>query len=293
MLRGGWVMARRMKTALGAMALALAVSGGAQAADMPLRGSLPGYEVAPAMDWGGFYVGGFGGLGTMNMNLNGGSQNYVNDVLRGYAFGDGSSQGSTISNLMHLDQVKRSPTVFGAFVGYQMQFEDAVIGIEADYTRLGGGRGGATSFTPPASLLISGTGFVDRITPTASASAELMDYWTLRGRAGWAYGRVMPYVTAGVALARGSAAFGYQASCTRTITDATANPSPFCVGGVAPTSRGGGATTAFGYTAGIGVEALITNNLFVRAEYQIVNIPSMAGVPILLQTARAGIGLKY
>lgn len=293
MLHGGWVMARRMKTALGAMALALAVSGGAQAADMPLRGSLPSYEVAPTNDWGGFYVGGFGGVGTMNMNLNGGAQSYVTDALRGYAFADGTGQASTITSLMHLDQVKRSPTVFGGFVGYQMQFEDAVIGVEADYTRLGGGSRGTSTFTPPASLLINGTGFVDRITPTVGASAELLDYWTLRGRAGWAYGRIMPYATAGIVLARGSAAFGYQASCTRTITDPTTNPSPICVGGVAPTSRGGSNTTAFGYTAGIGVEALITNNLFVRAEYQIVNIPSMAGVPILLQTARAGIGLKY
>jgi outer membrane immunogenic protein len=286
-------MATRFGIAAGLVAAALSIGsiGGAKAADMALRGSLPGYE-STGPNWSGVYIGGFGGLGTMNMNVQNAGKNYVTNVLNGYAFADGTSQATAISNILHLQPVNASPKILGGFLGYQMQYDDAVIGFEIDYSRLVRNNGGTSSFTPPAALLFSGTAYTDSVLSTTSVTAQLHDYWTARVRAGWAFGRIMPYATFGGVIARGSTSFGYSATCTRTGTDTTSG-STQCVGGSGLITASQSNRLGFGWAAGTGVEALLGDNLFLRAEYQFVNIPSLAGVPVTLHVARAGLGLKY
>lgn len=279
----------RITIGIAALAAALSAAASAPAADLALRGSLPAYEAGP--NWGGFYIGGFGGFGSMTMGTNAAGQNYINNVLNGYAFADGSSQATVISGITRLNPINANPRVFGGFIGYQAQFEDAVVGVELDYARLSGSDGGVSVFTPPASLLVSGDAYTDTITPTVGVAARLHDYWTLRGRAGWAYGRIMPYMTGGLAIARGTTSLAYIATCTRTGVD-TASGSTQCVGGAATAASDRG-RVGFGFTLGTGIEALLTDNIFVRAEYQYLRIPSVAGIPVTLHTARAGIGIKY
>lgn len=285
-MAGRWNWAAAAALAVGALGALPA-----QGADMALRGSMPAYEPT-GPNWGGVYVGAFGGVGAMNLGTNGAAQNFVNQQLSGWAFADGTSQATAISNIMLLNPVNASPRVFGGFIGYQAQFEDAVIGIEADYTNLSGPRGGATVYTPPASLLISGDAYQDRITPTVGVSAYMHDYWTVRGRAGWAVGRFMPYMTAGLAIARGSSAMSYQASCTRIGAD-TVSGSTTCSGGRAAVVAESTNRIGFGLVGGAGMEALITDNLFARVEYQYLRVPAMAGVPVTLHSVRAGIAVKY
>lgn len=263
----------------------------AQGADMALRGSMPAYE-ASGPNWGGIYVGAFGGVGAMNLGTNAAAKNFVTQELSGAAFADGSSQATAISNMMHLSPISASPRVFGGFIGYQAQFEDAVVGIEADYTNLSGQRGGEVYYTPPASLQIASTGALDSITPRVGMAAYMHDYWTIRGRAGWAIGRFMPYLTGGFALARGSSAVGYQASCSRIMTDTTAVTTP-CVGGRATTGAESTNRMGYGMVGGAGMEGLITDNIFARLEYQYLYVPAMAGVPVTLHSVRAGIAVKY
>lgn len=281
----GWMAAAAL------LAGGIALSGPAHAADMALRGSLPAYEDT-GPNWGGVYLGAFGGLGTMNIGTNAAAQNYITKVLNGYAFADASSQATAISNITRLNPINASPKVFGAFFGYQAQYEDAVIGVEFDYTRLSGSNGGTSTFTPPASLVINGTSYTDRITPTTSLSASLQDYWTARVRGGWAFGRVMPFITGGIALARGSTSFTYSADCVRNGID-TNTGSTTCIGGVGTATASERDKLGFGFAVGTGVEALVTNNIFLRAEYQYLRVPSLAGVPVTLQTVRAGLGVKY
>ncbi|QCK85826.1 porin family protein [Phreatobacter aquaticus] len=281
----------RIASGLAAMVLAMGLGAQAEAADMALRGSLPGYE-STGPTWSGAYIGAFGGAGTMNMSVQNAGKNYVNNVLNGYAFADGTAQSTAISNILHLNPVTSAPKVFGAFVGYQVQYEDAVVGIEFDYTRLIRGNGGTSSFTPPASLVFSGDAYTDAVLSTTSVTAQLHDYWSARARFGWAFGRLMPFATIGPVVARGSTSFGYSATCVRTGTDTTSG-STQCIGGSGLITASQPNRISFGWTAGAGVEALLTDNIFLRAEYQFVNIPSLGGVPVTLQVARAGLGVKY
>ncbi|QCI65509.1 outer membrane protein [Phreatobacter stygius] len=297
-LRGGRVMARRMRIAAGLTALAalLAVAGGAQAADMALRGSLPSYE-ASTPGWGGLYGGIHGGIGSANFDGTGAARSDATRRLAGLVF-LGSNSLPSAPDMIQIGAIRSTPTIFGLFVGYQAQYEDAVIGVEFDYNRIGGSAGGTRSWTQPYSVMYSSTGFTDAFSQGATVTARLQDYVTLRMRAGWAYGRLMPYITAGAVLARGSTSVTYTAGYERIDTDAADGANwtqPFSlITPAAPLNTTSSSNaTGFGFAAGAGLEALVTDNIFVRGEYQFIRVPSLGGVPVTLQTVRAGVGIKY
>ena len=92
----------------------------------------------------------------------------------------------------------------------------------------------------------------------------------------------------------GNTSVTYQAGASRIDTDATDAvdwTSPY--GDIVNSTRSSNGTIGFGYVMGTGVEALLTNNIFARAEYQFLRVPSMGGVPLTLHTIRAGVGIKY
>ena len=293
-------MARRAWAALGATALAavMAATAGADAADMDLRGSLPAYE-APGPNWGGFYGGIHGGVGSANFDGNSAARSAATRRLTGLSFlGGGTTNLPSATDMIQVGAIRSSPTIFGLFAGYQAQFEDAVIGFEMDYNRVGGGAGGTRSWTQPYAVLYPSAAFTDSFSQRATVSARLQDYFTARLRAGWAYGRFMPYITVGVALARGSTAVTYDAGYERIDTspgDGVDWGQPFTsLTGAPPLNTTSSSNaTGFGFVAGAGVEALITDNIFVRGEYQYLRVPSLGGVALTLHTVRAGVGIKY
>lgn len=100
-----------MKTAISALALAVALAAGAaQAADLPSRkGPPPAYIPPPVMSWNGFYVG---------LNLGGGFQASNSSNVWNWGNGNGGSGG----------------VVGGAQIGYNFQLTPMfVIGAEADF----------------------------------------------------------------------------------------------------------------------------------------------------------------
>src|SRR5262249_59405953 len=92
----------------------------------------------------------------------------------------------------------RDPS-YGGFIGYNSQWENVVLGIEANYNH--------TSFAAvrPGSLNLNispGNGLIYHTTVDGGVSLQLTDYGTLRGRAGYAMGSFMPYLMAGAAFGR-------------------------------------------------------------------------------------------
>lgn len=104
-----------MKTALSALALAVALAAGAaQAADLPSRKAPPPAYVPPPpmITWTGFYVG---------LNLGGGWQerNNVNNWWGGWGGNNGGSSGGVVG---------------GGQIGYNFQLTPMfVVGVEADF----------------------------------------------------------------------------------------------------------------------------------------------------------------
>jgi outer membrane immunogenic protein len=126
--------------------------------------------------------------------------------------------------------------IYGAQIGYNWQSGFFVVGVEVDASL-----GDVNSRTLDGNF----------ITETTSIEA----FGTLRGRAGIALGRVMPYITGGLAWAHLDATQSCPANAT----------AGFCLTNGGFTGTDSGFRT--GWTAGIGVEALVTNQFTLKLEY--------------------------
>ena len=108
------------------LAMVLGAASGAQAADMPdfLRGSLPAGP-PPITNWQGWYIGGQGSYGTDTSQVS----PSLNNDLRAQPIAP-AGFNYTWANL---SQAKDVAGGYGAFAGYNGQWDDVVAGIEANY----------------------------------------------------------------------------------------------------------------------------------------------------------------
>src|SRR5262245_1450709 len=104
---------------------------GAQDFDMPtLRGSSPFIPAKPQYArWAGFYIGGQAAHGSAGMDFTGATQDLIAYLLRTTALEN--SQRPSEWNVLG----KENPTgsSFGAFMGYNTQWSNIVVGLEAHY----------------------------------------------------------------------------------------------------------------------------------------------------------------
>lgn len=109
----------------------LGLAQGASAADLPaavLRGPIVG-ELVPAYRWDGIYGGGQVGFSTANIDFTNGVRALVADEVRLLTI----EQDQQISQWPLLPKKNPVGGSFGAFVGYNWQWDDAVVGLELNY----------------------------------------------------------------------------------------------------------------------------------------------------------------
>jgi outer membrane immunogenic protein len=188
-------------------ALVAGVAGNAFAADLPLKAP-PRAMPAPAFNWTGFYIG----------------------AHAGYSWGSGTS--TYVDPALAAFDINMKPKGFlgGVQAGYNHQFSNnVVLGIEAD---------------------VSWADITDSIPYTLAAYAmhgpntisSKTDYaGSIRGRLGYAFGQVMPYLTGGYAVAHASI----------TATDGPLHAD----------------ATYRGWVFGGGAEYAATKNVSIKAEY--------------------------
>jgi opacity protein-like surface antigen len=245
--------------------------------------------------WSGFYFGG-------QMGYSGGSASFSNATSGLLAY---SLRGLTLealddpSAIPILGNANANIAGFGGFVGYNTQWEDLVLGLEANYTH------------SPFSLVASNSTFVDRIYAVGSAlvsvteqgtgSMEITDYGSLRARAGWVLGgNFMPYGFAGFAMGRGSYSvtslvFGQQSSPPSPATPSLpCTPSPgTCLDYSFANATSGNSVPLYGFSVGGGVDVQLTSNIFLRGEYEYIQFAPVAGITAAISSARVGAGLKF
>ena len=260
---------------------------GAKAADMPdlpiLRGAFTDGLTTSQVNWQGFYIGGQGGYGSSDENFNGSTRTMIAALLA----------NTTIENEMQVSQwnlglgkTSARTSAFGGFAGYNSQWDDVVLGLEASYMH---GTFGGTSTA--SQERVSGAALSDKffhdVKATSSASISISDMATFRGRAAYAYGCFLPYLFAGFAL--GNADITRSANVQDAVSLAALGPFTL----LAPLS----ATDAvhnhliYGYTAGLGVDINLIGGLFMRAEWEYVRFTSVVDTNI--NTVRAGLGYKF
>jgi opacity protein-like surface antigen len=258
----------------------------AQAADLPdlpvLRGGFTDGLTRSNVNWQGFYAGGQGGYGASDEHFNTTNSTMLATLLDHNVI---QQMGVASWNLGLAGETHRS-SGYGAFFGYNGQWEDVVLGLEVSY--LHGSFGGLSSASKE---LVSGSalsdGFFHDVKVTSSAGISISDMATFRGRAAYAWGCFLPYVFGGFALGK--------ADISRNVlvedAFATSITGPFTR--LAPLS----ATDTvhnhliYGYTAGLGVDVNLVGGLFARAEWEYIRFTSQIDTNI--NTVRAGLGYKF
>lgn len=258
----------------------------AQAADMPdlpiLRGSYIDGLTTSRVNWQGFYVGGQGGYGSSDEKFAGSNASMLATLLDHNVI-----QQMQVSqwNLGLAGQSARS-SAYGAFAGYNWQWDDVVVGLEASYVH--GSFGGASRATKElvSGLALSDTFFHD-VAVDSSASISISDMATFRARAAYAWGCFLPYMFGGFALGK--------ADIARSVTihdavSATIN-GPFTPLATLNATDAVHNHLIYGYTAGLGFDVNLVGDLFMRAEWEYVRFTSQVDTNI--NTVRAGLGYKF
>jgi opacity protein-like surface antigen len=282
----------RPRIRLAALALVALTSATAQAADMPefLRGSIgPTYA-----RWDGFYFGAQGGESFGNADFSNATRSMINYILANTEL-----QG-IVSDWTTLGKGSTGAPSYGAFVGYNYQWNDVVMGFELNYNHMSMTTGGQGTVGP---ILVAGANQPDGSTvqysviESSSAAVTIHDVVTARLRGGWAFDRYLSYGFLGMAVGMVDISrFATLAGTTKTVTS-TATPPVVTTGAVIlprdPQSQSQAGQVAYGFAAGLGIEAQLTHNVFGRAEWEFVEFPNISDFRVSLNSARAGIGVKF
>jgi len=282
-----------MRRLLVAAVMIGAVSG-ARAADMPdyLRGSIPAGPVT--RNWDGWYAGGQVGYSWANTDYGRTVVSMTNDLFRSTTL-----QGP-VSQLTLLGRVNGQSPGFGAFVGRNYQFDDIVLGVEANYNYLSNlATSTAASLGPiqvaePGLVLPAGASAADGVTLNGSASLQVKDEITFRGRAGWATGDFLPYIFGGLAVGRMDVTRTVSSSVTRTINFADGSSTSFLLPQFSLTSTEGRSNNfVVGWTGGLGMEYMLWGNVFMRGEWEYIKFMSVKNTVVTQNSVHAGIGYKF
>ena len=260
----------------------------ARAADMPDIPILRGTQGLPnlTVNWQGFYVGGQGGYGSSSEDFNGSNANLLAVVI--------SESGVLPVGVAQFNPIFGRQTDrswgYGVFGGYNSQWDDVVIGLEASYMHgpFGGTSTASGEFVSRAPL--SDNLFHNAVV-TSSTSMSITDMATFRGRAAYAWGCFLPYMFGGFALGNAdilrSAVLQDSVSVNR--------GGPFSLLPLSSASLGVHDHLIYGYTAGLGVDINLVGNLFMRAEWEYVRFATnlLNVTDPHLNTVRAGLGYKF
>jgi outer membrane immunogenic protein len=273
-----------------------------QAADMPdfLRGSIS--APAPTRNWDGWYVGGQASYSAVASDFSKSVTGLTNFIFR-----DSVLQQPT-SEFGLLPKTTTQGTGFGAFVGRNYQWDDLVLGVEANYNyfdKIGTSTSGFNSLAiiDPGGKISPEITTTYGVTLTGRAAVQVKDAITFRGRAGWATGNFLPYVFGGLAVGRMDVSRSVTSAVTRrddvTTTDIFGNTN---------TTRGPTLTVpaqsqtlieqrtnAFvaGWTGGLGLEYLLWGCVFLRGEWEYVKFLSVKNTSVQANNLRFGIGYKF
>jgi outer membrane immunogenic protein len=281
---------------------------GAQAADLPdlpvLRGSFPGGLSTATRNWDGWYAGGQVGYTTANMDFTQTVVGLTNSIFRNSVLQQPTSQ------LSLLNKASVQGTGFGAFVGRNYQWDDIVFSLEANYNYMNSLAGSSTASIGPLQIT-NPTGQVSppgvtttyAVTLTGTATAQIKDVITFRDRLGWAYDNFLPYVFGGLAVGRMDVYRNVTSAVTRRDDITTTNAFGVTTTVIGPTlpvpsvsqTRTQERTNDFvvGWTAGLGMEYMVWNCVFLRGEWEYVKFVSVMNTPIAMNSARLGIGYKF
>ena len=272
-------------------ALSTTFASPAFAADI-LRGS---YVTSPQYyQWDGFYGGGQAGYTNIDVKFGNATQPLTDYILRNSTIQDNVSGWTTLPN------GSTNGASYGGFIGYNWQWDDVVVGAEANYSHMSLSKSASDSlgrsFIDNAGAL-PGYNYNYSVLVSGSSTVKLTDLATFRARAGWAVGSLLPYAFIGFAVARAdvsttaSVSGSLNAVCDGSVPGCTDFGGPLSLSSPQSTSRKGVFT--YGGSIGLGFDWALSQNLFVRGEWELVQLQDIEGIDLRINTARAAVGVKF
>ncbi len=264
----------------------------AYAADLPdltdlpiLRGAVRDGLSTSTVNWNGFYVGGQAAYGSADMNFAG-----SNDALTAKALGPNNILQDVVSSLTQAGgKLSLRQAAFGGFVGYNGQWDDVVLGLEANYMH-GNFKGTSGYVVPPGTYVTPfADGLYHNVGLSSSRSISITDAGTIRARAGYVVGNFLPYMFGGIALGNANLNGNVTILDRSDATLAGASTGPLTTYSA---SDGISGKMLYGYSAGLGTEAMLFGGLFARAEWEYIRFVN-AGADVNINTVRAGLGYKF
>ena len=278
--KGAW--RRRGYAVAAACALLLAAAAGrANAGDLGnswLRGSLAQASAPGYVSWDGLVMGATVGGTSMSSDFGNAGSSQIAYILRDSLL----EQEFQPSSWTTLPKTVTNDAQYGFFLGYNWQLDELVLGLDGGYNRF-------------SSLSSSASDSITRIATTSDAvqhtvtlqtseSIKLVDYATVRARAGYAFGQFLPYAMLGVAVGR----FNYQT--TATVTDVQVPP---VGGGTQSLSDAQDNVITAGYLAGLGMDISIMPNVFLRGEWEYIAWGPVNSIKTNLNTGRVGLAVRF
>lgn len=241
----------------------------AHAADMPefpLRGSFSDGLGSSRVLWQGFYIGGQVANDWVDTHP---SSTLNNDIQAAFL-----TRTALNYSFPSITNAHASAAGYGAFAGYNTQWEDVVVGFEGSYIHSN------VTAASNNSLNTFVNGVLDSTT-RSNVAVTVKDFGTVRLRGGYMVGNLLPYAFVGVGLGR--------ADFTRSagVSFAANGPLPLPAFETAVLND----RVVYGYTAGVGIDINIIGGLFARAEYEYLRLTSR--VETSINSVRAGLGYKF
>lgn len=288
----------------GAIAIAFMAVTPAVAADQPVLPFLPQlgataepapFEPAPAFapfggaarfgDWRGFYVGGLVSYSDVGADFSDATRAPIALSLQTTEL----EAEFAPSNWQVLGSAFQGVAGFGGFVGYNSEYLSpygkVVLGVEANYEHAMVSL--VAPNTPISRIQTLNSGTVDAVTITGGGTLSGLDFGTLRGRAGWDFNGFLPYMFAGFAVGTTNL------NVTETTTVVQNPGTPKVATFVFPGTVGRSGEWLWGYTVGAGLDVALTQNFFLRGEYEYVQFQPVANTPINVNSVRVGAAFKF
>jgi outer membrane immunogenic protein len=276
------------------LAIMVATASPALAADLDvLRGSEPAapvVTVGPATftRWSGLYFGGDVGVTNANVDFTSATAPLITLALQGTLV----EQVFTPSQLAAVGRGASTTLGGGAFLGYNTQWQDLILGVEANYTHTNL-RTTATSTTSSGVIARSFGSPVGNVTAIAisnpAAHMNVTDYGEARFRAGYVVGNLLPYGFAGFVVGSGD----YSASVKVDLTCTNGVITGECVGYPLFPSAGQNNTLLWGFSVGFGLDWALTQNFFLRGEFEFVQFAPVDSINVPIVSGRVGAGYKF
>jgi outer membrane immunogenic protein len=255
-----------------------------------LRGTQP---VGPARfpNWAGYYGGGQFSYGDGNVNFAHATQPLVSFSLRETTLEDVVAP----STWQVLGKTGQDAIGYGGFFGYNMQWQDVILGVELNYTHTAMK---VTSSETPISRTTSAGGNVYDLSLNGSGTFDTTDFIQMRARSGWVNGKYLPYAFAGfvVGLANynlSTLVFGQENPSSPPTVPCNTRTNPSCVDFSFANTASQSNALLYGVSVGAGMDVMVAQNVFARAELEYIQFAPISHIVSSITSARVGAGIKF